>query len=314
MVERCLEREPERRYRSRADLARDLAIFQGTDDVSLAEAPTLAISTGRLEAVSVRRRRLAIRGAGIAAVAVAAGIAVGALIARIGTETRRPDPGRWQVRSLLDTVGNLNDPDWNPAGNEIVVARNHAGNSEVIAVEAATGITRSVLTGDPGVGLGLPQYSPDGKALLIETVAAGESLLRVVPAVGGPPITEVINAGGGSWLDSDSFLFSREDVATGFSLYRFSVGRQEAVRVRDSETDLSWYRALARPGGGYAIWQGRPGNRTASSWPVSFRARPAPGWLPESRFTESTGPTRAAHSWHRWTVTSFGSMRMVARP
>jgi len=159
----------------------------------------------------------------------------------------------------LDTVGNLNDPDWNPAGNEIVVARNHAGNSEVIAVEAATGITRSVLTGDPGVGLGLPQYSPDGKALLIETVAAGESLLRVVPAVGGPPITEVINAGGGSWLDSDSFLFSREDVATGFSLYRFSVGRQEAVRVRDSETDLSWYRALARPGGGYAILAGSAG-------------------------------------------------------
>jgi hypothetical protein len=109
------------------------------------------------------------------------------------------------------------------------------------------------------VGLGLPQYSPDGKALLIETVAAGESLLRVVPAVGGPPITEVINAGGGSWLDSDSFLFSREDVATGFSLYRFSVGRREAVRVRDSETDLSWYRALARPGGGYAILAGSAG-------------------------------------------------------
>ena len=259
VVDRCLEREPERRYRSTADLARDLAIFQGTDEVSLAEAPTLAISTGRLEAVSVRRRRLGIRVAGIAAVAVAAGIAVGALTARIGTEPMRPDPGRWQVRSLLDTVGNLNDPDWSPAGNEIVVARNHAGTSEVIAVEAATGVTRGVLTGDSGVGLGLPQFSPDGKALLIEAVAAGESSLRVFPAVGGPPITEVINAGGGSWLDSDSFLFSREDVATGFSLYRFSVGRREAVRVRDSETDHSWYRALARPGGGFAILAGPAG-------------------------------------------------------
>jgi Tol biopolymer transport system component len=259
VVERCLEREPERRYRSTADLAKDLAIFQGTDDISLAEAPTLAISTGRLEAVSTRRRRQAIRGAGIAAVAVAAGVVVGALMARIGTEAKRPDPGRWRVRSVLDTGGNLIDPDWSPTGNEIVVAKSHAGRSEIVAVEAATGVTRSVLTGNPGVGLGLPQYSPDGKALLIEAVAAGESSLRVVPAVGGPPITEVTNAGGGSWLDSDSFLFSREDVATGFSLYRFSVGRQEAVRVRDSEGDLSWYRALARPGGGYAILAGPAG-------------------------------------------------------
>jgi Tol biopolymer transport system component len=259
VVERCLEREPERRYRSSADLAKDLAIFQGTDDVSLAEAPTLAISTGRLEAVSARRRRKVLRGAGVAAVAVAAGVVAGALMARVGAEAKRPDPGRWQVRSVLDTVGNLNDPDWSPTGNEIVVARNHAGHSEIVAVEAATGVSRSVLAGDPGVSLGLPQYSPDGKALLIEAVAGGESLLRVVPAVGGPPITEVTNAGGGSWLDSDSFLFSREDVVTGFSLYRFSVGRQEAVKVRDSETDLSWYRALARPGGGYAILAGPAG-------------------------------------------------------
>jgi serine/threonine protein kinase len=259
VVERCLEREPERRYRSCADLARDLAIFQGTDDESLAESPTLAISSGRLEAVSARRRRIAIREAGIAALAVAGGIAIGALIGRIGTEIKRPDPGRWQVRSLMDTVGNLNDPDWSPGGNEIVIARNHAGKSEVIAVEAATGVTRSVLKGEPGTGLGLPQYSPDGKALLIEEVEAGETLLRVVPAVGGPPTTEVTNAGAGSWLDYDNFLFSREDVDSGFSLYRFSIGRREAVRVRESEAGFSWYRALARPGGGFAILEGPAG-------------------------------------------------------
>lgn len=278
VVERCLKREPDRRYRSCADLARDLAIFQGTDDESLAEAPTLAISSGRLEAVSARRRRLALRGAGIAVLAVAAGIAIGALIGRIGTETRRPDAGRWQVRSLMETVGNLNDPDWSPTGKEIVIAQNHAGNSEVVAVDAATGVARSVLTGDPGVGLGLPQYSPDGKALLIEAVAAGESLLRVVPAVGGPPITEVINAGGGSWTDSDSILFSREDVATGFSLYRFSVGRREAVRVRDSQTDVSWYRALARPGGGFAILEG-PAGQPNSLFVAGELSGQARSWL-----------------------------------
>ena len=260
VVERCLEREPERRYRSNADLARDLTIFQGTDEASLAESPTLAISTRKLEAVVTRRRRLALRGLGIAAAAAVFGIAIGALTARIGTEPRRPDPGRWRVRSLLDSVGTLNDPDWNPAGTEIIVARNHIGRSEVIAVDAATGTTRTVLSGVPGEALSLPEYSPDGKALLVEAVSAGESLLRVFPAVGGQPITEVTNAGGGSWLDSDGFVFSREDVASGYSLYRFSVSRREAVRVRDSEDDLSWYRAQARPGGGYALLAGPAGD------------------------------------------------------
>jgi Tol biopolymer transport system component len=278
VVERCLEREPERRYRSTADLARDLAIFQGTDDASLAEAPTLAFSTGRLEAVSARRRRLALRGAGMAAAAVATGIAIGALVARIGTEAKRPDPGRWEVRSLLDAVGNLNDPDWSPSGTEIAVARNHAGRSEVIAVEAASGITRSVLTGAPGEALGLPQFSPDGKALLVEAISAGASSLRVVPAVGGQPITEVTNAGGGSWLDSDTFLFSREDVASGFSLYRYSVSGREAVKVRDSDAERSWYRALARPGGGYALLAG-PAGKPVSLFVAGELSGPARAWL-----------------------------------
>jgi len=278
VVERCLEREPDRRYRSNADLARDLTIFQGTDETSLAEAPTLAISTGRLEAVATRRRRLAVRGAGLAAVAVVVGIAIGALTARLGNEPRRPNPGTWQVRSLLDSVGNLNDPDWNPAGTEIIVARNHIGRSEVIAVDAATGTTRTVLSGAPGEALSLPQYSPDGKALLVEAVSAGESSLRVFPAVGGQPITEVINAGGGSWLDSDSFVFSREDVASGYSLYHFSVGRREAVRVRDSEGDLSWYQAQARPGGGFALLAGPAGNPD-SLFVVRELGGPAQAWL-----------------------------------
>jgi serine/threonine protein kinase len=259
VVERCLEREPERRYRSSADLARDLAIFQGTDDASLAEAPTLAINTSRLEAVSVRRRRLALRSAGIAAAAVMIGIAVGALFAHIGTESKRPDPGRWVARSLFDSVGSLTEPDWSPSGDEIAIARNHVGQSEVIVVDVASGVSRKILSGAPGEGLGLPNYSPGGGALLVEAVAGGDSSLRVVPAVGGQPPTEVTNAGGGSWLDADTFLFSREDSANGFSLYRYSVSRNETVKVRDAEPGQSWYRALARPGGGFALLAGPSG-------------------------------------------------------
>ncbi|MBD3873132.1 MAG: serine/threonine protein kinase, partial [Acidobacteria bacterium] len=49
VVERCLAKEQNRRYRSSVDLARDLAIFQGTDETSLAEAPTVAFSSGKLQ-------------------------------------------------------------------------------------------------------------------------------------------------------------------------------------------------------------------------------------------------------------------------
>jgi dipeptidyl aminopeptidase/acylaminoacyl peptidase len=88
----------------------------------------------------------------------------------------------------------------------------------------------------------------------------------------------VAHAGGGSWLDSDSFLFSREDVESGYSLYRFSVSRQEAVRVRDSEGDLSWYRAQARPGGGFALLAG-PTGKPDSVWVVGQLSGAAKAWL-----------------------------------
>jgi hypothetical protein len=265
VVERCLAKEPNRRYRSSVDLARDLAIFQGTDEVSLAEAPTVAFSSGKLQAVTARRRRLAWRAAGLGVAALVVGLVAGGLAARLGREPLRPDPGRWGVSVLYDAAGTLNDPEWSPSGEELVVAWNQAGRSRVLAVDVAAGLTRTVLEGAPSEALSLPKYSPDGKALLVEVVVAGEPSLRVVPAVGGRATAELINAGGGHWLDADTFLFTREDVAGGSSLYRYSLGRREATRVRDADAEHSWSGAEPRPGGGW-----RP--RGVPSWPPSTAA------------------------------------------
>ena len=258
VVERCLEKEPGRRYRTCADLAHDLAVFQGTDPVSLAEAPTMAISSGKLEAVVTKRRRLAIRSAAIAGVTLAVGLMGGVLSGRFGTEPRRPDPGQWEARALMDTVGTLVDPSWRPDGSEIVVARNQVGASEILAVDPSTGNARTLLAVGPPEILSSPRVSPDGKAMLVEVVVAGEPSIRVFPAVGGQATTEVINAGGATWFDAGSFLFSREE-EDGFGLYRYSLSRRETTRLRSAEGALSWLNAQPRPGGGFALLSGSSG-------------------------------------------------------
>ncbi len=277
VVERCLEKEPARRYRSCSDLAHDLAIFQGTDEVSLAEAPTVTMSSGRLQAVMVRGRRLALRSALIAAAALIAGLAVGTLAARRGTEPLRPDPGRWEARVLMDAVGTLSDPSWTPDGSEVLVARSQVGLSEVLAVDVRSGISRSLLAAPSPEVLGSPRLSPDGKALLVEVVVDGEASLRVLPAVGGAATTEVASAGGGSWLDAGSFLFVREEVEGGFGIYRYSLNQHETTRMR--EADGPWVRAEPRPRGGFALLAGPSGIANSLFVLETLDAPPRP-WLP----------------------------------
>ena len=257
VVERCLAKEPSKRYRTCADLARDLAIFQGTDEVSLVEVPTVSMSSNKLQAVVIRRRRALLRGGAVAAAIVAVGLALGFLSGRHSTEPLRPDPGRWDARVLTETVGGLVDPSWKPDGSEIVVARNRVGSSEILAVDADSGRTRALLAAVPPEVLSGPRVSPDGKALLVEVVVAGELSLRVFPVVGGPATAELANAGGGSWLDADSFLFVREEGAGSFGIYQYSLHTRETTRMRDA--DGPWLRAEPRPGGGFALLAGPSG-------------------------------------------------------
>jgi len=278
VVDRCLELDANRRYRSCADLAKDLAIFQGTDEASLAKAPTAAFSSGKLEAVASRRRKLLLRGSGVAAAALLIGLVAGWFGARSGSEDLRPNPGAWKVSALVDSIGTLVDPTWSPRGDEIVVARNQIGRSDVVAVDAGDGSIRTLLSGSSVESLSLPQFSPDGKALLVEAVVAGEPSLRVVPAVGGQAISEIFNAAGGSWMDADTFFFSREDTAGKNSLYRYSMSRREATKIRDAGADGSWYRTRPRPGGGYALLAG-PSGIPDSLFVVDSFSDPAVAWL-----------------------------------
>jgi Tol biopolymer transport system component len=181
----------------------------------------------------------------------------------------------------MDTVGTLVDPSWRPDGSEIVVARSQVGLSEVLAVDPSSGNARTILEATNPEILSSPRVSPDGKAMLVEVVVAGEPSVRVVPAVGGQATTEVINAGGATWIDPDSFMFSREEEG-GFGLYRYSLGKRETTRLRQSEGALSWLSAEPRPGGGFALLSGSSGIPSGL-----FVARkidgPARTWLPPDK-------------------------------
>jgi len=278
VVDRCLQREQSHRYPNTAALAHDLAVFQGTDEESLAEAPTLRLSTGRLQAVTARRRRIAIRASAVAAAALAVGLLSGVVAGRFRTEPLRPDPGRWAVRELLESVGKLQGIGWSPDGGELVVARIDVGRSEVLAVDASSGAVRALVASAPGETLGKSVYSPDGKALLVHVIADGQPELRIVPAVGGSATATIEQADGGSWLDAETVLFSKEDGQGRRELWSYSLSRHEAALARVAEGARSWCSAMPRPGGGFALLAG-PANVPNSLWIARGVAEPAENWL-----------------------------------
>ncbi|MFV2071582.1 MAG: protein kinase [Thermoanaerobaculales bacterium] len=278
VVERCLQRDQSRRYPNSASLAHDLAVFQGTDEDSLAEAPTLRLSTGKLQAVTARRRRIAIRAGAAAGVALTIGLLAGALAGRFRTEPLRPDPGRWAVRKLLESVGKLQGVGWSPDGKELVVAQIDVGRSEVLAVDASSGAVRTLVASGPGETLGKSVFSPDGKALLVHVIADGRPELRVIPAVGGRATATIEGADGGSWNDAETVLFSKEDGQGRRELWSYSLSRGEAMLVRTAENGRSWCSVMPRPGGGFALLAG-PANIPNSLWVASGVGEPARNWL-----------------------------------
>ncbi len=131
-------------------------------------------------------------------------------------------------------------------------------------MDALSGNVRTILDAAPEETLGSPRLSTDGKALLVEVVMAGEPSLRVFPAVGGKATAEISNAGGGSWIDPDSFLFTREVVEGGFGLYRYSLSSRETTSLRDVDDSHPWGRAEPRPGRGFALLTGTGGDSQQS--------------------------------------------------
>lgn len=281
VVERCLKRDPGKRYADGNELADDLARL--TSDISSAatRTPTIRLGPNPVKAMREKRMRQLIRWTVAGLVVLVGGAALGMLFGSSNKETLRPDPGAWQVRELLRAQGVLNDPAWDSAGERMVAIWTPPGSARILEVEAATGERRVVLDADPGETFVWPSYSPDDRAVAVSVLDGGSQSLRIIPATGGTVVHEIVNAIHGNWLDPQQLVFSRVEESGPGGLWLLDLESMSETRVLEAEQGRGWWAAQPRPGGGYALLAGnidvRSGIYVSSSFAPPFAEWLAPG-------------------------------------
>ena len=277
VVERCLQRDPGKRYPDAAELAHDLETILDSEDSTMTRGPTILQRGSGVRAVAAARRWWFARVAAAGAFCLAAGLLAGGLWGRSGQEPVRPDSGRWSYRELLDVTGELHGTAWHPGGTEVVVEHHHGGTSDILAVSVGGEDHRVVIDGRPGQVPIQPAYSPDGAALAVVMMSGDEFTLQVVPAVGGDPVAEVRNAAHPAWLDSETIVFSRiEAGSSGLWTYGLATGEEHMILA--PEDTLMWWQAEVGPGDRLAV-HGGPSDIHGGVYVASRDGRKTEQWL-----------------------------------
>jgi Tol biopolymer transport system component len=226
---RCLAKDPDGRYTSTRDLARELA--------GLVER----LSRGALEGADIGAAAARLRLAsplGIAAMALAA-LAAGAgsvwLLRR--PETRVSASPRVLRYSLpappgaVVTFGEIHSSVVvSPDGKDVVI-RAFSGGRERLFVRSLDGTETRLLEGAESGSS--PVFSPDGRTLAF----FAEGKLKKVPIAGGPPetICDARHEGDGTWSPSGDVLFAQ--IAPVPGIYRVSAAGGKPERITRPEED-----------------------------------------------------------------------------
>jgi eukaryotic-like serine/threonine-protein kinase len=177
VVERCLAKDPEERYASTKDLARDLArLREGVGEGSLSGASIAAPA----------HRRVASAGRILAAAAVLAAGAIGGVLA-----ARRPPAAPPSYRPLTFQRGSLGNARFAPDGQTVVYAARWQGRQQQLYT---TRLDSTESTPLPLPSADLASISSSGKLAILIPRDYFRGVVAEVPLAGGAP-RELVESG-----------------------------------------------------------------------------------------------------------------------
>ena len=238
IVERCLAKEPEERYASTRDLARDL---QRVRD-HLSEASSGSVLGVAAPSAGTRKRWLP---AAAAVVALALGVIVGGILFR----SRPTEP---PVVENLTFSGSDSEPVAAPDGRSVVFTSLRDGKRRIWLKQLPAGAEVPVTSGPDSE----PRFSPDGSMIVFSRQQAGKTWVYRAAVVGGES-RKLAEGHSPDWspdgkeiafVRADSVWLMQPDGSTEHELHRFESGNAFLRALRWSP-DSRWLAVQTTSGG-----------------------------------------------------------------
>jgi Tol biopolymer transport system component len=221
IVERCLQKDPDDRYASTRDLARELADLR--DHFSEIDRSGTSIATVAPPAARTRGSRLLLPAIAVAAFVL--GIGAAAL-----WSLRRGTALPPAIRALTYS-GADQSPAISPDGRTVVFTSRRDGLARIWVKQLATG-GEAALTSGPGDDYA--RFSPDGSAILFLRRERSDTSIYRAPLVGGDPRKLLSNAAQADWSpDGKSIAFLRWEYVAGSNVSVIGTAAADGTGARD---------------------------------------------------------------------------------
>jgi serine/threonine protein kinase len=227
IVMTCLEKDPDARFQSAADIAHELRWIANADSIA---APA---------ALTTKPRRLFIWTTAVLLVALT--IVSGVLIRRLGRDLPRDTPQVQRVHRLTDFPGIKEFPSISPDGRSVAFTAS-VDRRRQIFIRLLSGGMPVQITKD-AIDHQLPRWSPDGNSLVYFSPGGrneAEGAIWSIPALGGSP-RRVIDSIGSADISRDGRL----------TCFRLINGHVQLVTSSLEGTDM---KVIARPVPGYHLY------------------------------------------------------------